>query len=126
MLTSSACAPTTDYSTVVGVRGPLVILDNVKVNRTPTDPFAPLYARMHTPPALPPLGLVSLPWFAVRLSVVSFQIPKFAEIVNITLGNGTKRQGQVLEINGKQAVVQVSQFFLVLWLCCVYRSHHTP
>lgn len=56
--------PTLDYSTVVGVRGPLVILDNVK-------------------------------------------IPKFAEIVNLTLGNGEKRQGQVLEINGKQAVVQV-------------------
>jgi V-type H+-transporting ATPase subunit B len=27
--------------------------------------------------------------------------------VNITLGNGEKRQGQVLEISGKQAVVQV-------------------
>eukprot|EP01006_Ploeotia_vitrea_P031513 TRINITY_DN63849_c1_g1_i2.p1 TRINITY_DN63849_c1_g1~~TRINITY_DN63849_c1_g1_i2.p1 ORF type:complete len:526 (+),score=285.54 TRINITY_DN63849_c1_g1_i2:37-1578(+) len=56
--------PTLDYSTVVGVRGPLVILDNVK-------------------------------------------IPKYAEIVDITLGNGEKRQGQVLEISGKQAVVQV-------------------
>jgi len=56
--------PRLDYSTVIGVRGPLVILDNVK-------------------------------------------IPKFAEIVNITLGNGEKRQGQVLEISGKQAVVQV-------------------
>lgn len=56
--------PTVDYSTVQGVRGPLVILDNVK-------------------------------------------IPKFAEIVNLTLGNGERRQGQVLEINGNQAVVQV-------------------
>jgi len=56
--------PTLDYSTVVGVRGPLVILDNVK-------------------------------------------IPKFAEIVNLTLGNGEVRQGQVLEIFGKQAIVQV-------------------
>lgn len=56
--------PTCDYSTVVGVRGPLVILDNVK-------------------------------------------IPRFAEIVNITLGNGEVRQGQVLEIYGKQAIVQV-------------------
>jgi len=56
--------PTVDYSTVAGVRGPLVILDNVK-------------------------------------------IPRFSEIVNLTLGNGEKRQGQVLEINGKQAIVQV-------------------
>lgn len=40
------------YSTIQGVNGPLVILDNVK-------------------------------------------LPKFAEIVNLTLGNGEKRQGQV-------------------------------
>jgi len=56
--------PTLDYSTVVAVKGPLVILDNVK-------------------------------------------LPKFAEIVNVTLGNGEKRQGQVLEITGKRAVVQI-------------------
>ena len=46
------------------VKGPLVILDNVK-------------------------------------------FPKYAEIVNLTLSNGEKRQGQVLEINGNKAVVQV-------------------
>lgn len=40
------------YSTIQGVNGPLVILDNVK-------------------------------------------LPKFAEIVTLTLGNGEKRQGQV-------------------------------
>jgi len=56
--------PTLDYSSIVGVKGPLVILDNVK-------------------------------------------LPKFAEIVNLRLGNGERRQGQVLEIYGKQAVVQV-------------------
>jgi len=56
--------PTLDYSSVIGVKGPLVILDNVK-------------------------------------------LPKYAEIVNLRLGNGEKRQGQVLEIIGKQAVVQV-------------------
>jgi len=56
--------PTLDYSTVVAVKGPLVILDNIK-------------------------------------------LPKFAEIVNVTLGNGEKRQGQVLEITGKRAVVQI-------------------
>jgi V-type H+-transporting ATPase subunit B len=57
-------APTIDYSSVVAVKGPLVILDNVK-------------------------------------------LPKASEIVNITLGTGEKRQGQVLEIHGKMAVVQV-------------------
>jgi hypothetical protein len=54
-----------DYSTVSAVKGPLVILDNVK-------------------------------------------LPKYAEIVNLTLKNGEKRTGQVLEIHGKQAIVQVS------------------
>jgi V-type H+-transporting ATPase subunit B len=33
--------------------------------------------------------------------------PKYAEIVNITLGDGTKRRGQVLEVNGRRAIVQV-------------------
>ncbi|GAB5033612.1 v-type proton atpase subunit isoform [Nannochloropsis oceanica] len=56
--------PRIQYSTIQGVNGPLVILDNVK-------------------------------------------LPKFAEIVNLTLGNGEKRQGQVLEVAGKKAVVQV-------------------
>jgi len=56
--------PRFDYKTVIGVNGPLVILDNVK-------------------------------------------FPKFAEIVNLTLGNGEKRRGQVLEIVGNKAVVQV-------------------
>eukprot|EP00474_Spongospora_subterranea_P009304 CRZ09762.1 hypothetical protein [Spongospora subterranea] len=58
------CQPRLDYRTVTGVRGPLIILDNVK-------------------------------------------FPKFAEIVNITLGSGEVRKGQVLEVNGKRAVVQV-------------------
>ena len=33
--------------------------------------------------------------------------PKFGEIVNLTLADGSVRQGQVLEINKKRAVVQV-------------------
>jgi V-type H+-transporting ATPase subunit B len=33
------------------------------------------------------------------------KFPKYAEIVNVRLGNGTVRKGQVLEIKGKQAVV---------------------
>mmetsp|Transcript_31336 Transcript_31336/g.43467 ORF Transcript_31336/g.43467 Transcript_31336/m.43467 type:complete len:488 (-) Transcript_31336:271-1734(-) len=32
---------------------------------------------------------------------------KFAEIVNLTLGDGTQRRGQVLEVDGEKAVVQV-------------------
>jgi len=35
------------------------------------------------------------------------KLPKYAEIVNLTLKNGEKRTGQVLEIHGKQAIVQV-------------------
>jgi len=35
------------------------------------------------------------------------KFPKYAEIVQITLGDGRKRSGQVLEINGTKAVVQV-------------------
>ncbi|XP_075933514.1 V-type proton ATPase subunit B, kidney isoform [Anarhichas minor] len=56
--------PRLTYSTVSGVNGPLVILDNVK-------------------------------------------FPRYAEIVNLTLPDGTKRSGQVLEVIGSKAVVQV-------------------
>lgn len=35
------------------------------------------------------------------------KFPKYAEIVRITLADGTHRTGQVLEISGKKAVVQV-------------------
>ena len=41
------------------------------------------------------------------------KFPKYAEIVNVRLGNGTVRKGQVLEIKGKQAVVQVSNYQLI-------------
>merc|ERR1712002_828625 len=35
------------------------------------------------------------------------KFPKFAEIVHLTLPDGTKRSGQVLEVSGSKAVVQV-------------------
>jgi V-type H+-transporting ATPase subunit B len=35
------------------------------------------------------------------------QKPKYAEIVEIKLGDGTLRRGQVLEVDGNRAVVQV-------------------
>ncbi len=35
------------------------------------------------------------------------KFPKYAEIVNVKLGDGTLRKGQVLEISGKRAIVQI-------------------
>lgn len=35
------------------------------------------------------------------------KFPKYAEIVNVVLGDGSVRKGQVLEISGKKAVVQI-------------------
>lgn len=35
------------------------------------------------------------------------KFPKYAEIVNVRLGDGSLRKGQVLEIQGKKAVVQI-------------------
>lgn len=35
------------------------------------------------------------------------QFPRYAEIVHLTLPDGTRRSGQVLEISGSKAVVQV-------------------
>ncbi|CAG8481093.1 4913_t:CDS:10 [Ambispora gerdemannii] len=35
------------------------------------------------------------------------KFPKFAEIVNLTLPDGSRRAGQVLEVQGKRAIVQV-------------------
>lgn len=35
------------------------------------------------------------------------KFPKFAEIVNLTLNDGTIRAGQVLEVSGSRAIVQV-------------------
>ena len=36
------------------------------------------------------------------------KFPKFAEIVNLHLADGSERKGQVLEVSGSKAVVQVS------------------
>eukprot|EP01024_Parvocaulis_polyphysoides_P060197 TRINITY_DN653_c0_g2_i3.p1 TRINITY_DN653_c0_g2~~TRINITY_DN653_c0_g2_i3.p1 ORF type:complete len:493 (-),score=128.04 TRINITY_DN653_c0_g2_i3:363-1841(-) len=49
------------------------------------------------------VGGVSGPLVVVEL----VKRPKFAEIVNLRLGNGTSRRGQVLEVDGNRAVVQV-------------------
>lgn len=44
---------------------------------------------------------------SVDLSVSAEQFPRYAEIVHLTLPDGTRRSGQVLEVNGSKAVVQV-------------------
>eukprot|EP01086_Lenisia_limosa_P010820 TRINITY_DN3555_c0_g1_i1.p1 TRINITY_DN3555_c0_g1~~TRINITY_DN3555_c0_g1_i1.p1 ORF type:complete len:469 (-),score=33.81 TRINITY_DN3555_c0_g1_i1:35-1441(-) len=56
--------PSKSYRTLVGINGPLIVLDNVT-------------------------------------------FPKFAEIVNIQQHDGTIRKGQVLEVQGRKAIVQV-------------------
>lgn len=43
----------------------------------------------------------------VRVAMCPLQKPKYAEIVNLKLGDGTTRRGQVLEVDGSKAVVQV-------------------
>lgn len=47
------------------------------------------------------------------------KFPKYAEIVNVRLGSGVVRKGQVLEIKGKQAVVQVSQIHSLISFVCI-------
>jgi V-type H+-transporting ATPase subunit B len=54
------------------------------------------------------------------------KFPKYAEIVNVRLGNGTMRQGQVLEIKGKQAVVQVSEAPKLAHLRSFFRFSKVP
>jgi vacuolar-type H+-ATPase subunit B/Vma2 len=44
---------------------------------------------------------------AVNKRCLRLQSPKYAEIVEIRLGDGTYRRGQVLEVDGTRAVVQV-------------------
>lgn len=39
--------------------------------------------------------------------LLSLQKPMYAEIVEVRLGDGTIRRGQVLEVDGNRAVVQV-------------------
>lgn len=44
------------------------------------------------------------------------QFPRYSEIVHLTLPDGTRRSGQVLEISGSKAVVQVgagASFFII-------------
>lgn len=40
--------------------------------------------------------------------IISRQFPSYNEIVELTLPDGTRRAGQVLEVSGSKAIVQVS------------------
>ena len=42
-----------------------------------------------------------------RVILVHVKFPRYAEIVHLTLPDGMKRSGQVLEVSGSKAVVQV-------------------
>lgn len=58
-------------------------------------------------------------------SVLSLiQFPRYAEIVHLTLPDGTKRSGQVLEVIGSKAVVQVRNTKQDSWKA-VGRFNHT-
>jgi V-type H+-transporting ATPase subunit B len=68
-------------NTVSSCVRPLVVLDNVKVN----DHFPKTWTHAH----------------------LILQFPSYNEIVQLTLPDGSKRGGQVLEVQGKKAIVQV-------------------
>ena len=62
----------------------------------------------------PPTGSWLAPCAAARHIIAIYitelnalQKPKFAEIVDLRLGDGSSRRGQVLEIEGNRAIVQV-------------------
>ena len=97
--------PRLEYRTVQGVNGPLVILE-VRCSHPETRRLT----------ICTPLALVAGPLrcrFAPAQLIASLaraqnvRAPRFAEIVNLTLGDGSHRSGQVLEVAGSKAVVQV-------------------
>ncbi|XP_015092554.1 V-type proton ATPase subunit B, kidney isoform isoform X2 [Vicugna pacos] len=85
--------PRVTYRTVCSVNGPLVVLDQVKVYCLPN--------RIQTSHLL-----VSQVHFQENLGIRG-KFAQYAEIVNFTLPNGTQRSGQVLEVAGTKAIVQV-------------------
>lgn len=100
-----------EYRTVSGVAGPLVILEKVKVVNT----IHSLYFEIF---------FLSFSSYNPKIYLLHpNQGPKYQEIVNIRLGNGTMRRGQVLEVDGEKAVVQVitilcSYIFLLRFINC--------
>jgi len=82
-----------EYRTVGGVSGPLVIVEAVKACTAPLCWCADLVPSLEAP--------------LLTNGCCAAQKPMYAEIVNIKLGDGTARRGQVLEVDGNKAVVQV-------------------
>ena len=62
-------------------------------------------AKFHCQPRLEYRTVTGVNGPLVIIDNVKF--PKYAEIVNVTLGNGVVRKGQVLEVVGKRAIVQI-------------------
>lgn len=77
-----------EYRTVAGVSGPLVVVECVKVRQTR-------------------IALIAQNFHCNNSAHLTVQKPKYAEIVEIRLGDGSLRRGQVLEVDGTRAVVQV-------------------
>ena len=105
-----ALKPRLEYRTVAGVNGPLVILE---VRRRPCIKNCGRLKK-RPPPCCVWTFFVRHAGIAATdlLTVCAYRVqnvrrPRFAEIVNLTLGDGTQRSGQVLEVAGSKAVVQV-------------------
>lgn len=100
----------TEYRTVSGVAGPLVILDKVKVR----------IMCLHHLAMTSMLLCICMYHDTINIYIICglfipFQGPKFQEIVNIRLGDGSTRRGQVLEVDGEKAVVQVIQLYSAMF-----------
>lgn len=69
-------------------------------------------AARNTAPAArhaPGAPLISLCWILHLCMQTTLQNAKYSEIVEVRLGDGTIRKGQVLEVDGTRAVVQVGR-----------------
>jgi V-type H+-transporting ATPase subunit B len=69
-----------------------------------------MFAKNNINPRLEYKTVMNVEGPLVILDNVKF--PKYAEIVNVRLGDGSLRKGQILEISGKRAVVQVNKIIL--------------
>merc|ERR1712166_313069 len=80
-------------------------LKNQKQKMSQQDEFQAITTDYNIAPRIDYRTVLDVEGPLVVLDNVKF--PKYAEIVNVRLGDGTVRKGQVLEIKGKQAVVQI-------------------
>ena len=112
--------PRLEYRTLQGVNGPLVILEvrarrarRAMVSRAGRRRSSQRTRRSsgaaHTCPEFgtPAVCRSLSPRLLTPLALQNVRNPKFAEIVNLTLSDGVTRTGQVLEVQGSKAVVQV-------------------